>query len=886
MKNLQAISERVVMYAHKTIDELYQELNLPANGYDKEQVKQSQNLYGKNVLNVKQDTVYYRLRCAFINPFMMILLVMAIISFITDVMLASNFSRNITTMLIILSMMMIGGTIRFIQEMHSKKVLAHLSKLTSVTAMVYRKNKWQEILIEDLAVGDKIRLSAGDFAPADLRLTATLELFVSQSAITGESAILEKNTATMPKNFGRTYTQYQNIVFMGSSIISGSGEGIVLAVGEDTAYGGISQAVKLRKSGFKRGANSIAWVLIHFMMVLIPLVFIACGLTKGDWLASFLFALSVAVGLTPEMLPMVINACLARSSIAMERKQTIVKDINSMQELGNMDILCVDKTGTLTGDTLLLEYYMDILGNESSKTLDFAYLNSFYYTGVHNPLDSAILHCYTMPGRQQYFDELVKSYIKLDEIPFDYERKFVSTLVQGTKENLLLLKGSVDEVCKRCNYVEYRGKQSDIKQYSNDYLQNVHAIVDEMLEDGMKVLAIAYKPMQAKTVCDFADEYNCILLGYIAFLDAPKQSAKTALAKLNKLHVNVRVLTGDVKSVACSICHRLNLPTSQILTGTELSNLTKDEIPMRIEQTNIFAELSPKQKAYIVEVLKQNGHTVGFLGDGMNDLPAIVSADVGISVDNAVETVQENADVILLKKDLVVLTRGILEGRKAFTNMTKYIKITASSNFGNILSIVIASVFLPFLPMTAIQLLLLNLLYDTLCLVLPWDNIDEDMYKFPREWSGKTLGQFMRFFGPISSVFDILTFLFLYFGLCPAICGGSFSELTPQLQLKFIAIFQTGWFLESMWSQILILYLLRTQKLPFVQSRPSLPVITITCLGIALFTTLTFTPLGNLLGLVALPPHYFLFLNSIVLAYMLVVTIAKTYYVRKYRELI
>ena len=884
MKSIHSIHERVKKYACTESSVIYHDFHISEYGYNEEQIEESRTQYGENTITEqKADTVWHRMRRAFINPFTIILFVLASIAFITDVLLPSNFSRNVTTVLIIVSMLVISGIVRFVQEMRSKKITDHLSQLVNTTIFVRRGGAFQELSSDELVVGDVVRLRAGDRVPADIRLTAASDLFISQSVITGESAIAEKDAAVLEKTPAGSCAAYRNIAFAGTSVIGGSGEGVVLAVGKDTVYGDISGTANVRKSGFDRGANSIAWVLIRFMAILVPVVFVACGLTKGDWLSAFLFALSVAVGLTPEMLPMVINACLTKGSAAMGRKETVVKNINAMQSFGSMDVLCVDKTGPLTGDTVLLEYYMDILGNESGKVLDYAYLNSVYHTGVKNHLDTAILKCEEIPGKESYFSNLAQQYPKLDELPFDYQRKFVSVLVKGAAENLLLIKGSVDEVCRRCRTFEYRGQRTEMLP---DSMDSVHAVVDELLEDGMKVLAVACKPLQNESV-SMDDEQDFTLLGYLAFFDAPKKSAASAIQKLHSLHVGVKVLTGDQKDVAISICRRLGIETTTTLTGTELEELPEDEIPIQIEQTTMFAELSPKQKANIVKVLQSNGHSVGFLGDGMNDLPAITEADVGISVDTSAEAIQKSADVILLKKDLNVLEEGILEGRKAFANMSKYIKITASSNFGNICSIVIASVFLPILPMTSVQLLLLNLLYDVLCLVLPWDTVDRDIYSLPREWSGKTLGRFMRFFGPVSSVFDIITFAFLYFILCPALCGGAFSSLSDLgAQAQFIAIFQTGWFLESMWTQVLILHLLRTKKVPFLQSRPSRPVMIVTALGIVLFTAISFTPLGALFGLTAMPLHYFGFLIAMVLLYMLLITLAKAFYLRKYHELI
>lgn len=884
MQNSPIAHQRVLNCAYIDIDTLYQDFHIPQQGYNDKQVEESRIAYGKNVLLGRaSDTAVYRLRRAFINPFTIILFVLAAVSFLTDVVLASNFSRNITTAVIILCMLLFSGIVRFIQEMRAKRIADHLTQMVSSTVLVLRKDKWLRISSAELVVGDKVRLFAGERVPADIRLTWVRDLFVSQSVLTGESAILEKNSDTLICGQAQSYSDYHNIAFMGSSITGGTGEGIVLAVGKDTVYGGFSAAEAHPKNGFDRGANSIAWVLIRFMAVLIPIVFVACGLTKGDWLAAFLFALSVAVGLTPEMLPMVINACLAKGSAAMGKKQTVVKNINAMQGFGSMDVLCVDKTGTLTGDKITLEYYMDVLGNECQYALDLAYLNSLYHTGVQNHLDDAILRYREIPEQKMHYMELEQQHPRLDELPFDHERRFASILVRHGEENLLIIKGSVAEVYQKCSYIEYKSERHKIDIHGH---ASVHAIVDEMLEDGMKVLAVAYKPLSRETI-SLEDENGLILLGYLAFFDAPKQSAAHAIAKLQKLHVNVRVLTGDNQDTAVSICRRLGIDTAHTLTGAELEHLTDNEISVKLERTTVFSELSPKQKVQVVRTLRANGHTVGFLGDGMNDLPAIVESDVGISVDTAAETVKEVADVVLLKKDLNVLEEGIQEGRKAFANVSKYIKITASSNFGNIFSIVIASVFLPFFPMTALQLLLLNLLYDILCLVLPWDEVDEAVCSKPLEWSGKTLGRFMRFFGPISSIFDIITFAYLFFVLCPAVCGGTFASLSGSVeQVRFIVLFQTGWFLESMWTQILILHLLRTQKVPLVQSRPSRPVMLVTLLGTVIFTLLTFTPMGELIGLTALPPVYFIFLMVTVFFYLLWVTLAKRWYIRRYHELL
>ena len=874
-------------YAYKEISQIYRELGASPDGLSQTQIESMREMYGVNSFSGrKNDTMLPRLRRAFINPFNIILLVLGMISLATDVILASDFARNATTAVIIFSMILISGTIRLIQEIRAKNASKQLNRLIHESITVRREGELREIPAEELVVGDIVLLSAGDRVPADIRLTKVSDLFISQAAITGESAILEKNAQVSSYSNPESLPQLENLAFMATTVISGKGEGIVLAVGKDTLYGSFAKEDPDEKQSFQKGANSIAWVMLRFITVLIPVVFILLKITGGKWLESFAFALSVAVGLMPEMLPMVITACLARGSLSMSRKQTIIKDINAMQGFGSMDVLCMDKTGTLTNESILLEYYMDVLGNESDQVLDFAFLNSSYHSGVCNPIDNAILACQTMPGHEQHFADLLIQYQKEDEIPFDYSRKFVSTLVTDKNGDCqLIVKGNISQIVAKCSHVEFRG---EILPMEKNGMESVASVVDEMLQDGMKVIAVARKKIEKQSQIIPADEKDLILMGYLAFFDAPKKTAKTSVEALKRLKVTPKILTGDQAYVAASICKRVGIPSEIILTGAELDQMTDTELNEAVEKIHVFAELTPGQKVRLVSALRQNGHTVGFLGDGINDIPALCESNVGISVDTAVDAAKDAADVVLLQKDLGVLEQGILEGRKTFTNMLKYIKITASSNFGNIFSIVCASAFLPFLPMTSLQILLLNLLYDVLCIILPWDNVDEEDTLSPRDWSGKTLGRFMLFFGPISSLFDVVTFLFLYYILCPMLCGGAtyLNIADPVIQSQYVALFQTGWFLESMWTQVLILHFLRTRKIPFVQSSPSVPVICTTLAGIIVFTGITFTRSAAVFGLTRLPIRYFGFLFAVALLYMLLTTVVKTLYQKKYHELI
>ena len=887
MSKTTLFDSRIKKYAYREASQIYQEIGASPDGLSHEQVEAMREKYGANSFaERKNDTTIRRVRRAFINPFNIILFILGIISLVTDVFLVSNFARNATTAIIIFSMILISGAIRLIQELRAKKAAQQLNRLIHESITVRREGELIEISAEKLVVGDIVLLSAGDRVPADIRLTEVTDLFISQAAITGESAILEKNCRALSYSSLETLTQLENLAFMATTVISGKGEGIVLAVGKDTLYGSFAKPDSDDKKSFQKGANSIAWVMLRFIAVLIPIVFALLGITGGKWLESFAFALSVAVGLMPEMLPMVITACLARGSLTMSRKQTIIKDINAMQGFGSMDVLCMDKTGTLTNESILLEYYMDVLGNESSEVLDLAFLNSFYHSGVRNPIDNAILACQTMPGRETHYTDLLTQYQKIDEIPFDYARKFVSTLVTDKNgESQLIMKGDISHIVDRCSHVEYRGEILPIEKGG---MQSVSSVVDEMLQDGMKVIAVARKNVGQQNQIIPADETDMILMGYLAFFDAPKKTAKVSVAALKRLKVTPKILTGDQAEVAVSVCRRVGISSETVLTGANLDEMTDSELSAAVEKIHVFAELTPGQKVRLVSTLGQNGHTVGFLGDGINDIPALCEANVGISVDTAVDAAKDAADVVLLQKDLGVLEQGILEGRKTFTNMLKYIKITASSNFGNILSIVCASAFLPFLPMTSVQILLLNLLYDVLCIILPWDNVDEEETVSPRDWSGRMLGRFMLSFGPISSLFDIVTFLFLYYFLCPMLCGGAtYLNLTdPALRLQYVSLFQTGWFLESMWTQVLILHFLRTRRIPFVQSRPSAPVICITLAGIVAFTAITFTKGASLFGLTKLPLWYFVFLLIVALLYMLLTTVVKTFYQKKYYELI
>lgn len=617
------------------------------------------------------------------------------------------------------------------------------------------------------------------------------------------------------------------------------------------------------------------------MLLMVPVVLFVNGFTKGDWMQAALFAISVAVGLTPEMLPMIVTTSLAKGALAMSKQKVILKNLNSIQDLGSMDILCTDKTGTLTQDKVVLEYHLNVDGQEDGRVLRHAFLNSYFQTGLKNLMDLAVIQKQEELGAQA----LVEKYTKVDEIPFDFQRRRMSVVVQDQEgKTQLVTKGAVEEMLQCCTWAECGGK---VLPLEDEVRRRVLAKANQLNSQGMRVIAVAQKT-NPSPVGQFsvADEQGMVLLGFLALLDPPKATTKAAIQALQAYGVSVKILTGDNEKVTQAICRQVGLPVERILLGTDLERLNDQELGRLAEDITVFAKLSPQQKARVVRVLREKGHTVGYMGDGINDAAAMQAADVGISVDTAVDIAKETASVVLLEKDLMVLEQGVLEGRRTYANMMKYIKMTASSNFGNMFSVLAASAFLPFLPMASLHLILLNLIYDVCCTAMSWDNVDPEYLKAPRKWEAKGIGRFMLWMGPTSSVFDIATYLLLYFVVCPLATGGQlYPQLTePAAQALYVPLFQTGWFVESMWTQTLVIHMLRTEKLPFVQSRASVPVALLSLAGIALVTAIPFTPLAAPLEMAALPPVYFLLLGILVAGYMLLVTAVKNLYVRRYGQ--
>ena len=892
------INKRLDYAARNHAEAVLTGLGTSYSGLTAHQVEDKRALYGNNkVTHEKKKSFFKRICGAFINPFTAILFVLALVSFITDVIIPFRQNKpediDLVTVIIILTMVIISGMLRFIQETRSGNAAAKLLDMITTTTCVERvETEKVEIPLVDVVVGDIIHLAAGDMVPADVRFIQAKDLFVSQSALTGESHPLEKISDVSAQQYD-AYTECPNLAFMGSNVISGAATAVVITTGDDTLFGSMAKSVSGEAvvTSFEKGVNSVSWVLIRFMFVMVPVVFFINGITKGNWMSAFLFAISIAVGLTPEMLPMIVTTSLAKGAVAMSKKKTIIKNLNSIQNFGAIDILCTDKTGTLTQDKVVLEYHMDVRGKEDARVLRHAFLNSFYQTGLKNLMDIAIINCTEVECEgDTSLKDLSLIYEKVDEIPFDFNRRRMSVVVADKSgKTQMITKGAVEEMLSICAFAEYKG---NIEPLTAELKLEILKTVDDFNDDGMRVIAVAQKnnpsPVGAFSV---TDESDMVLIGYLAFLDPPKESTFAAIKELMEHGVTTKILTGDNDKVTRCICKQVGLRVDNLLLGSDIEEMSDEQLAMVVECTNVFAKLSPDQKARVVRVLRENGHTVGFMGDGINDAAAMKAADIGISVDTAVDIAKESADIILLEKDLMVLGEGILEGRKTYANMIKYIKMTASSNFGNMFSVLVASAFLPFLPMMSVHLIFLNLIYDISCIAIPWDNVDEEFLKIPRKWDASSVGNFMLWIGPTSSVFDITTYLLMYFVICPAyVSDGLLFHAIPEsetaMRALYIAMFQAGWFVESMWSQTLVIHMIRTPKIPFIQSHASFPVFALTSAGIGLLTIIPFTRFGAMLELAPLPAVYFSWLALTIILYMGLATLLKKLYVKRYGELL
>ena len=884
---MKIVKERFVAALQLPVKETLAFYKSSFRGLTEEQVEENRDLYGENIITKGQeDSILKKIYESIINPFTVILLVIALVSLVTNVWLAKPDEEDPTTSIIIVVLVLISGGIRFIQELRSDRAASNLSRLIVNTATVIREGAEQELPIDELVVGDIIKLSAGDMIPADVLLLDSRDFFVQQSGLTGESDAVEKVClAKSDEQKLDSLLETESLAFMGTNVISGRATALVLVVGDETMMGAIEQTLNTydEPTSFEREMNSISWLLIRLMLVMVPVVFFINGLTDGDWLEAGVFALSVGVGLTPEMLPMIITASLAKGSIIMAQEKVVIKKLNAIQDLGAIDILCTDKTGTLTQDEIVLEYPLDIHGDLDLAVLCRAFLNSYYQTGLKNLMDRAIINRTEKEAeKHEIVRNLDQTFKKIDELPFDFERRRMSVIVKDDEDVIsMVTKGALEEMLAISSHVEYKKR---ITVLTEEIRQEILAEVAQLNEQGLRVLGVSYKSnLEEDYDYEVKDESNMILTGYLAFLDPPKSSAAPAIEILAEYGVATKILTGDNDKVTQAVCEKVGLDVDNILLGVEVDALSDEELSQAVEHTTVFAKLSPDQKARIILQLKANGHKVGYMGDGINDAPSMKVADVGISVDTAVDIAKETADVILLDKDLMVLEKGLVEGRKVYANMTKYIKMTVSSNFGNIFSLLFASIFLPFLPMAPVHLIVLNLVYDLSCIALPFDNVDSEFLKKPRIWSANSITRFMAWIGPISSVFDVLTYLLLYFIIVPMITGGSYQAASGQAE-TFITLFQTGWFVESIWTQTMVIYMLRSPKLPFLQSRPALSVI-VTTMAAALFvTSLPYSLFASVLKTAPLNGTYFLFLLLIIALYMVSVTLVKHLYIKRYRE--
>ncbi|XJS10418.1 magnesium-translocating P-type ATPase [Aerococcaceae bacterium WGS1372] len=860
--------------------ELFQLLGANIQGFTTQQADSLRAEQGNNEIDYGNKKPLWKVVAeAYLSPFTLILIILAGIAYITEYSLAEVGEKDPATAIIILVLVFISGTMTLVQTVRSNSAAEALNQLVEVTSAIKRDGNFQEIPTEHIVLGDIIHLSAGDMVPADIRLISTKDLFISQTSLTGESYPVEK-IADSHIQSNESETSYETIAYMGSEVVSGTAEGVVVRTANDTLFGEIAQELKQEpvQTSFDKGIHSTSRLLIRFMAILAPTVILINGFTKGDWFQALLFGISIAVGLTPEMLPMIVTSNLVKGASSMAKEGTIIRHLSSIQNFGAIDVLCTDKTGTLTQDKIVLQYHLDIEGNDNDRILRHAYLNSYYQTGLKNLMDVAIIE-----AAQDRLDTYNYNYEKIDEIPFDFNRRRMSVVVQDkTGKTQMITKGAIEEMLSISSHVEVNGVAEALTESAK---MSVLETVDKLNSQGLRVLGLSQKASPSSDV-SVADESDMVLIGYLAFLDPPKETTKEALDALREHNVEVKILTGDNALVTQSVCQQVGIEASQYLTGEEVASMTEAELKEAVENYNIFVKLNPSQKAELVRILRNNGHVVGFMGDGINDSPAMRAADVGISVDNAVDIAKESADVILLEKDLMVLEKGIISGRKVFGNIMKYINATTSSNFGNMFSVLIASIFLPFLPMLPMQLLFLNLVYDLACMSIPWDEVDEEYLRSPKKWEASSIQRFMIWFGPTSSIFDVVTFIGLFFVIGPQFLGGSYFNLDAEAQAHFVAIFHTGWFIVSLWTQTLVLYALRSPKLPFIESRPSFIMTTITLLGIVIGTLVPFTSLGTALDLTTVPTNFWFLLIIVIVSYLVLVTIVKHYYVKRFGDLL
>jgi Mg2+-importing ATPase len=852
-------SDEVLKKAYADSETVLKELGSQWSGLSGEEAASRLQQYGPNeIARARRLSPLMRLLVNFKNPLVILLLGLGVVSFLTG---------DLRAMVVIFVMVLLGVVLRFYQELRADHAAEELAAMVSNTAMVVRDGKEEEITLGSLVPGDIIRLGAGDMVPADVRMLASKDLFLNQATLTGETMPVEKKADLAPADI-QNPLDLPNICFLGSNVESGAGTAVVIHTGNLTYLGSLAASIVEQRvqTSFDKGINRFVWLMIRFIAVMVPAVFLINGFSKQNWLEAFLFAVAVAVGLTPEMLPMIVTVNLSKGALAMSKKKVIVKRLNSIQNFGAIDVLCTDKTGTLTQGKIVLEKYLDIHGNPSDRVLEYGYLNSYHHTGLKNLLDAAILDHENLEDALK----VKEKYTKIDEIPFDFIRKRMSVIVEDTSDlHTLICKGAVEEVLSLCSRVDVDGNATDMLPEFHDQGQK---IARDLNGQGFRVIAMAYKEMPGSTnepTYIVKDESDLILLGFMSFLDPPKDTAKQALDQLHGLQVDVKILTGDNEISTAYICNEVGLPVEKTILGSQIEGMSEAELDEAVNSATVFAKLAPVHKEHIIRALQRKGHVVGFMGDGINDAPALKAADVGISVNSAVDIAKESSDIILLESSLTILGEGVKEGRRVFGNITKYIKMAASSNFGNMFSVVGASAFLPFLPMLPIQVLTNNLLYDLSQTAIPTDEVDADWLVKPRKWTIGNLQRFILFIGPISSIFDYLTFFIMLYVFD--------SWNNP-------ALFHTGWFVESLFTQTLIIHVIRTHKIPFIQSRASWQLIVTSLVIVAVGAWLTVSPLADTLGFTALPPLYWLLLAGMLIAYVILTQLVKTWFFRKYGE--
>ena len=863
-QNIKNLEKSIIDNSKLEINKLFKKYETSLDGISVVFVDDKIEKYGKNIIDLKENnTLFHRIKEAFINPFNIVLTIVAIITFITDVVIATQ--KDYATFILIVSTVLISAIISFNEQTKSDNAAKKLKKMITNNMEVIRDGNQITVDIENIVPGDIVKLSSGDMIPGDVRFIETKDLFVDQASLTGESNPVEKFSVL--KEF-ETITDISNIGFLGTNIVSGSSTAIVLATGNDTYLGSMAKSLYSvnEKNSFEKGIDDITKILIKFMIILVPIVLVVNYFSVGDIWASLIFAITIAVGLTPEMLPVITTSTLAKGATEMSKKKTIVKRLSSIQTFGQMNILCTDKTGTLTEDKVILEKYMDVSGKESLRILKHAFLNSYFQTGLKNLIDTAIIS----RAEKENLNILKEQYIREDEIPFDFSRRRMSVVLRDENgKRQLITKGAVDEVLSICSYIDFDGNAIEL---TNELRKKAYQIYEENNKNGLRVLAVAQKnEIHDVNTFGIQDESNMVLIGFVGFLDPPKESAKGAIEILKKYGVDTVVLTGDSEGVAIKVCQKVGIDTKNALSGKDIDNISDEELKEKVKNCHLFSKLSPLQKQRVVRIFQENGNTVGYMGDGINDSPPLKQSDVGISVDTAVDIAKETADIILLEKDLNVLEEGVVNGRKTFTNLLKYIKMATSGNFGNMISVIIASIFLPFLPMLPVHILIQNLLNDFAQIGMPYDNVDNEYISHPKTWNTDGIKKFMFNFGLISTALDLLCFIVLWFVF-------GFNTIEKSV------MFQSGWFVFGILSQTLIIHLIRTNKMPFIESKSSKQLLISTFAVVVATMLIAFSNISVIFDLNKLPYSYILWIFILMIIYILFIQIYKKIYIRSNRD--